>query len=162
MSDLIEEYRAKEHIDVNNLSEELAHQAEIFDAVADQYAKAIATRDDTDAEVKRIYAALAKEIRNSFDKLSDAKLDTEVLVRVEYVDTLKKAIDAKYQANRWFAVKEAFNQRASMLSKLVDLLKISYLGVTQIPQSTHETATFLEAKIAAQKARQERKEHLTE
>lgn len=154
MAELIDEYRAKEHIDVNNLGDELAHQAEIFDSVADQYAKAIANRDEAEAELKRVYAALAKDVRAGFDKISDAKTDTEILVRVEYVDAQQKAIDAKYQANRWFAVKESFNQRASMLSKLVDLLKISYLN----PSSINDVSA-LEAKAAGIKARQQAKEN---
>lgn len=154
MSELIDEYRAKENIDVNNLSEELAQQPVTFDAVADQYALAVANRDEAENEVKRVYAALSKEIRMQYEKLSDAKVDSEILVRVEYVDALKNAVSAKYEANRWFGVKESFHQRASMLTKLVDLqLKGTF---SNIPLRAQNNADYVEAKNAAMEARRNR------
>ncbi len=158
MTNLLEEYREKEHIDTNDLGEELINQVVLFDAVADKCARAIAAKDTAEAEVKRIYAALSKEIRSMFDKITEAKLDSEILVRVEYVEALKQAIDVKYQANRWITVKESFYQRASMLTKLVDYLRTTYQGMPS--PSTHETVTFLEAKTAGLRARQERNEQL--
>lgn len=112
-------------IDKNALDDCLMEQPEIYARVAEAVALAEAERDAAQLGLEELGAELDKQLRGEAAKgdkrLTDKALDQLLkdLPRVQAAH--RELLEAKKQAKLWRALEKAFEQRADMLKKLVDL-----------------------------------------
>ena len=113
-------------IDKNALDECLMEQPQIYAQVADSVANAEADRDSLQLTFDETWAELDKTVRSrplqeAEKRLTDKAIEQQ-LRTLPKIKALSLGLqDAKREAKLWRALEKAFEQRADMLKKLVDL-----------------------------------------
>lgn len=131
---LRDQYRGFLSIDKLALDECLMEQAEIYSKVAEAVATAEAERDAAQLEFEELQADLDQAVRKKAadkkERLTDATV-RQLLPTMPKVQALSRnLLDKKREAKLWRALEKAFEQRADMLKKLVDLHLRSTYGYT--------------------------------
>jgi hypothetical protein len=113
-------------IDKNNLDNELVGQAEIYATIGLKVAEAVSERDHLKEQVEIIFADIAREFRESAEKVTEGKVQEHVQLHPKYNAVKKDYLDAKKAAEEWMAIRDAFGQRVSMLKELCGLYSSEY------------------------------------
>jgi hypothetical protein len=117
-------------IEKNDLDNAILTQPEIFYQVASAFVEA---RDQMDAikdEVDLVDSRLALEFRElaerKQEKLTEARVASMVITDQDHIDVVARYRAAKLQAEKLGALRDAFNQRSSMLRELTSLYVSEY------------------------------------
>lgn len=122
-------------IDPDDLDTCLVDQPGYFYHVAEQVAHANARRDTIKLELEEKTADLDKEVRknalNAEEKVTEGGIQNRLRTMPAIQTLQRKYLDAKTEADRWAALKEAYQQRSFMLRELVALQLANFhnLGV---------------------------------
>src|ERR1700719_230785 len=122
-----EDLRNKLKIDKFLLDDELVNQPTLLCDITDAYAEAIAIRDTLKEALKTTDALLDAEVRQRKDiKVTDAVAMNLVQAHPEHAKAAKAAGDAKLQADKINAIKEAVVDRGFALKTLAELAMANY------------------------------------
>lgn len=123
------ELRQALEIRIEDLDECLMGQAELFLQAAEAYAVAVSERDALKMKLEEEEAAASEGLRveharrNSLEKakgerLTDTAVSQKVMLKPEIADLQERVLKAKATAEKWLAMKEAYQQRSFMLREL--------------------------------------------
>jgi len=123
-------------INQNNLEEELVNQPFLYMQYAEKYAKHIQKRDYIEEFIRVLKAQLFSEAKDDWKSIWGHKpTETEIKCWIDTNERLCKAkedlIQAEYNVNMYSSILQAFVQRKSILSSLVQM-KIS--GIYSTPK----------------------------
>lgn len=123
--DLRDELKAYLAIDKDALDECLMQQPEVYSKVAEALAIAESERDATKLELEERSAEVDRQVRaaaeRAEEKVTEAAIKGRVSLDVEIKRLNRELLDFASEAKLWRALESAFEQRADMLKKLVDL-----------------------------------------
>lgn len=112
-------------IDKLALDECLMEQPEIYDQVAEAVATAEAERDAAQLRFDELVAEFDQAQREKASKgekrITDKAIEKQILVLPKVQKQQLELLEKKKEAKLWRALEKAFEQRADMLKKLVDL-----------------------------------------
>jgi len=142
----IEEYQDLLKIDKHSLDMELVEQAEIYNQTAQEYANAVSVRDAAYQTMKETYSECYTIIRKEADedgrKVTEAILDNEIKVNENYTNTVDEWLKAKEEADNMQALKDSFEQRSRMLTRLVDLYISGYFMHSGVSSSNNDSENY--------------------
>jgi len=150
----IDEFRDYLQIDKLNLDEDVIHQPALFYEVSEACAEAIAFRDAMAEDLAIIDAKLDREARQ---KLSDPK-EAEVKAFIKTAKKHEAAFDAylqaKEEAEKFTALKDAFKTRGQALKIMADLYASNYFEDAALKTSANEDRVVYQqqrARLAAKR-----------
>lgn len=141
----------KQHlaIDKSMLDDEVVRQPSLFYAVSEVLTDAIASRDGAKEELAAVDAKMDGVWRNKLSKIHDKVTEKMVQNWVQNSYEHEKAFDAyleaKTNADKLLALKEAFQQRSYMLRDLVSLYSANYYEVSSIKPTKATEASHYNA-----------------
>lgn len=167
---LIAEFRDLLLIDKNRLDEHLQEQAEIFYRIADALAQAQSVRDKAKEDISITDAQLNLQFRKDLEeegtKVTDAKINAMVQDDDEHHAAFNEYMDAKEQADKLSAMREAWMQRSYMLRELVGLFISGYFADQTLkggsPEAREMKATADRAEIHRKRKQTSGKERVGE
>jgi hypothetical protein len=158
----LEGLRRQLSIDDDDLDRALIEQPDLYYHVAAQYVEAVAERDAAKLDLEQAQAELDGQFRRQAveqeAKITDAAVQRKI-VSTPRVQTLERDyLKCRGDADKWLALKEAFQQRSFMLRELVSI-RIAHLGNLTIEKGVRGAQRDLaEAhREAAGRMRQERR-----
>jgi len=112
-------------IDRGDLDGCLTEQPETYYHVSQEFASAVAERDQTKLELEELQASLGQELRaialREEEKLTETGLQQKLTAHPKIQDLQRVLLQKRKDADRWQALKESFSQRSFMLRELVAL-----------------------------------------
>lgn len=134
----VEQLKSSLAIDEDALDDCLMEQPDLYYHVAEGFAMAVARRDQAKLQLEETTAELDGQYRQQAlaaeEKLTEAAL-TRKLTATPRLQILERGLlDLKAEADRWQALKEAFQQRSFMLRELVQMM-VSRLGNLSLERS---------------------------
>jgi hypothetical protein len=124
--------RSKVQIDRHKLDNCIEEQPQSFLEVADQYAYAKDAHDSAKDALTQTDARLASEIRRACETASERAtkdlVDDRVVQHKEHKAAVEAVNRARLQMDLWGGLKEAMQQRKSMLSEMVSLYLAAYFS----------------------------------
>lgn len=121
------------------LDDEVIRQPMLFYEVSDQLTDALAERDAAKEELAVVDAELdnswRKKLAKVKDRVTDKVVQSCVLTSPEHEKAFQTYLHAKTKADRFLALKEAFQQRSFMLRDLVALYSANYYETTSLKPS---------------------------
>ena len=158
--DEIAEYEDRLRIDRNALDDAVAEQADIYYRVARAYSEASDLAEAAKAGLDIADSAKATALREDAErtnaKLTEGRLSEQVLTSQEHAKALANHQDRRATAKRLNDLREAYQQRAEALKRMVDLYIGQYFTVSAIRVSvsrqTTATADTGRAAMAAARA----------
>lgn len=119
-------------IDENALDQELIRRPELFYAAAVGLAEANLERDKIKVDLELVYAELDVQFRASAEdageKITEARLSQQITNTPRMRELKKQYATVKYEAERWQAIKEGFQQKGYDLKTLADLYTANYFS----------------------------------
>lgn len=116
--------------DKNHMDDALIEQPDLFYRVSREYASAISERDGLKLEIAELAAELDKSIREEAarmqTKTTETGIQNEIASTPKMADMKRKYAGVAHQADRWLALKEAYQQRAYALKDLAGLWVAGY------------------------------------
>jgi small-conductance mechanosensitive channel len=140
-------------VDKHNLDLELCQQSVKFDQAGQEYAKALAKKDNAkfalnslDNQIKTLYASTSIRIRNQLKATGEKSTEEMIrcmiitdpeIIKLEEQRLLAELeyIDTTYWANRWESVKDAYNGRGPNLREVGALLMAGYYQVDSVKRN---------------------------
>lgn len=122
-------------IDKYALDEELIRQPSLFFDVSEAYVEALALRDTKKEELATVDAELDAEVRLGNEKITEAKVKSLVQAHPKHEEAFISFNEAKLQADRLGALKEAFSTRAYLLRDLVQLYTVGYFQDASVKET---------------------------
>lgn len=149
-------------IERDDLDTCLMDQPDLYYHVADALVTAIAKRDAAKLDLEQVTATLDADLRQKAaeaeEKITEASLQRKLatLPRIQALE--KHLLHLRAEADRWQALKEAFQQRSFMLRELVAMLiaRLGNLSLDRSVQSSHRDLADAN-HAAAGRMRQERR-----
>lgn len=128
--DALQKARKRMRIDKNDLDYAVSDQPVLFSDVADRAAEAVSIRDAASAAVEDVEARLGRAIRRKRreEKITEKLIGELIKKEREYVDAFEFYLMTKERANRWNALKAAFEQRKDMLKVMGQLYAANYFS----------------------------------
>lgn len=133
--DTLKQLESKLVIDEHALEIALREHPDLFYKVASELALAISNRDEAKQELDQIEAKVDSELRRAA-QISEQKITETSILSNKNID--KRVISAndlflekRFDAAKWAALKEAYEQRSYALSKLVDLFLANYYSTNE-------------------------------
>ena len=152
MTYTIKQLEDKLRIDEHALEVSLREHPELFYKVATELALAISNRDEAKQDLEEVEALVDMEIRKDASavggKTTEKEIDSLKKADERVITASDKFMEERYNAAKWSALKEAYEQKSYALYNLTELYISNYY-------SSNENAgkvTVREAK--AQKARE--------
>jgi hypothetical protein len=129
-------------IDQHDLEGERRTQHDKFYSVSSQLALTISRRDAAKKHAKEIEAQLAEDIRGGWDqeangRLTDTACAAKVLLHPDMIDATEELLAAEAAVGRWFALKDAYEQRNTALEGLIRLHLSQYYGEARLDRASH-------------------------
>lgn len=122
------DYEKDLEIDPENLDVEWVEQPSLYMMYAKAFSDACKTRDFA-KERRDIYKAkFADSLRKTQDKISEARIESEVSKDKEYLDLQKKRLNAEYEVSLLQGALYALDHKKRALEKLVDLSNREYFS----------------------------------
>ena len=117
-------------IDQHALDIALREHPDLFYQVASELALAISNRDEAKQDLDQIEAQVDSELRRaaaiSEDKVTEKAIESNKNTDKRVIAANDKFLEERYNAAKWTALKDAYEQRSYALSKLVDLFLANY------------------------------------
>lgn len=149
-------------IDTDDLDGSLVEQPDLYYHVAEQFALAVANRDTSKLELEEAQAELDEQYRKKAleddVKITEAALSKKLIATPRIQELERALLATRAEADKWQALKEAFQQRSFMLRELVSI-RISNLNNLSLERGVNRShADLADANhSAAGRLRQERK-----
>jgi len=122
-------------IDQHSLDVALREHPALFYEVATELALAISNRDESKQDLEQIEAKVDMDLRADAAKIgaktTEKEIESNKKVDKEVVSANEKFLAERYNAAKWTALREAYEQRSYALSKLVDLYLANYYSDQQ-------------------------------
>jgi hypothetical protein len=138
----LEEFRGYLKIDRNKLDRELVQQPRLFEQVGESMAEAIGERDTLKEQLATIDANLDIEYRRTFIeskvKFTEPTVAAAVQTDPRHMKAAKAYLESKANAEKVWALRDAFTQRASMLEYLCKLTLSSYYQPDSVKDSARD------------------------
>lgn len=132
MPELFEELKAGLRFSKNDLDSALIEQPVLFHRVSEEFAKAVSRRDEARNEREAVRARLDAVIRRQYAKdsakLTEAQLTAMIQGEEDFIEAQDNYSKLGHAADRWQALKEAFQQRSYVLKDMVQLYSANYYG----------------------------------
>lgn len=126
MKDLIKEFEQYLEVDEDNIDREIARMPSLFFTVSDHYVDACKKRDKLRNKREVIAARMTNDIRSDYTddkiKFTETSLQQKVIASAKYTRAHREYLIAKYEAERWDALRQAMLQKSFALKSTVDLL----------------------------------------
>ncbi len=124
----LEWYQDKLIIDRDSLDDELEKQPQIFYTVSEAFARALDEREAAKEAHDAAFAKACENAREAFEgkKPTEAYIKQTAMLDEQVQECLEEFNEAKTEAKRWEAMKEAWQQRSFMLGKMCDLYAANY------------------------------------
>jgi hypothetical protein len=157
--------RAQLQIDKDDLDTCLVEQPDLYYHVAEAYVMAVAKRDEAKLNMEQVTAELDKQFRQAAaeaeEKLTEAALSRKLTASPRMQTLEKDYLLYRVEADKWQALKEAFQQRSFMLRELVAVYvrRMGDLSLDREVKGTRQTLVDAQADKnheAASRARRER------
>lgn len=152
----LDNYRELLKIDKQSLDEELVRHPVLFDEVSQEYVLAVSLQDQAKEAIRPQDAGIDLEVREEAKKNKEKITEAEILALVQssrdHTHVVQSYLEAKFKAEGWGALKEAFHRRGYMLRDLVSLYISGYFSERSI--SVGEDAS----DIISRKARDKNKD----
>lgn len=147
----LEALQSQLQIDKDDLDTCLVEQPDLYYHVAEHFVSAVARRDEVKLSIEQVTAELGEQMRKAA-AARDEKL-TEAAITRKLADTPRlQEMEAQYlhlrlEADKWQALKEAFQQRSFMLRELVAIFirRMGDLSLGQADQSAHRDLVGVKA-----------------
>lgn len=112
-------------IERDALSECLIEQPQLYYDVASGHAESVARRDALKLDSEEAQAEVDKRIRADAvakdTKLTEAAIQQQLKLDAKVTELAHRSLQAREEADRWAALREAYQQRSFMLRELVAL-----------------------------------------
>lgn len=113
-------------INKNALDDCLMEQPDLYYHVAEGYTLAVAARDAAKLDLEQTMAEKAEEIRERAlrddEKITETAITRKLATDPEVAGLEEHLLELRGTADKWQALKEAFQQRSFMLRELVQML----------------------------------------
>ena len=133
--------RLKLSIDKDDLDEALVEQPDLYYHVADAYVTAVAERDAAKLDLEQATAELDKQFREAAaaaeEKMTETSLQRKIATTPRIMTLERDMLRYRVDADRWQALKEAFQQRSFMLRELVAMY-VRRLGDLTIERGSND------------------------
>lgn len=152
-------------IDKHNLDECWVEQPDIFWRVADQLAKANNARDKAKLERDRVITEVGAELREDHEaavaragkgRVNETQLAREIEQDDRVVDARNEYQRLVYQAERWLALKESYQQRSYALKDLSNLHLAQYYQTNSGGDRRDEAANSVRRQAGEQRRQRDR------
>jgi outer membrane protein assembly factor BamA len=114
------------------LDDELISQSHIYGHVGVLFAMASARRDKKKNDLEVLEASLNRDIRDQLttdgEKVTDDKVKAMIKLEQTHQRAMSEYLDARFLADKFEAIKEAYKQRAYMLREVATLRATDYFG----------------------------------
>jgi hypothetical protein len=141
VANTLESLRSKLSIDKDDLDNALVEQPDLYYHVADAYVTAVADRDAAKLDLEQATADLDKQFRGAAaaaeEKLTETSLQRKIATTPRIQNMEKDLLYLRADADRWQALKEAFQQRSFMLRELVAMY-VRRLGDLTIERGSND------------------------
>jgi hypothetical protein len=141
--------RSKLGIDEHSLDMALREHPDLFYEVASQLALAVSNRDEAKLDLEEVEAEVDKELRRAAaindDRTTEKEIESNKKIDKRVKIANDKLVKEKYNAAKWTALKDAYEQRSYALSKLVDLYLANYYS--QNPEKSSGNAKYRDAQV---------------
>jgi hypothetical protein len=131
-TDTLVEFRSYLKIDKNSLTEAMAEQADLFFRVGEECALAVSRRDEAKEALSTVDAELGQELRNgkkTEDRVTEGAIKDKIQTNPRHLRAFEAHTEAKKQAERLVALRDAFQERGRMLRDLGQLYAAGYFTV---------------------------------
>jgi hypothetical protein len=123
----LDEYKEYLLINKNDLDSALVEQSTLYYRIGEAYAAVISYRDLEKSRLEEVRAEIDQMIRaESSIKLTETQVANRILSHDHYIDAQERLASWKLLADKWVALRDAFNQRAYALRDLVSLYSMGY------------------------------------
>lgn len=133
-------------IDKDDLDSALIEQPDLYYHVADAFVTAVAERDAAKLNMEQAIAELDKQFREAAaaaeEKVTETSLQRKIATTPRIQTLEKDLLRYRVDADRWQALKEAFQQRSFMLRELVSMY-VRRLGDLTIERGSHDSRSAL-------------------
>jgi len=147
-------------IDKSVLDDEVIRQPVLFYAISEAMTDAIAVRDAAKEDLATTDAELDKVVRMQMaglEKYTEAMVKNAVQIHPRHKKAFNAYLDAKSDADKLEALKDAFKQRSYMLRDLVSLYSANYFEDASIkPSAAVEASHYHSNRDRMAKARANR------
>lgn len=144
--------------DKNHMDDALIEQPDLFYHVSREYASAISERDGLKLEIGELGAELDKSIRDGAIRAQEKTTETGIQKQIDttpaMIDLRRRHLGAAHQADRWLALKEAYQQRAYALKDLAGLWVAGYFTSSSAGAARSEATTRQADEIRRERSRQ--------
>lgn len=156
----IEKIATQLDIDKENLDEGIARLPALYFYYGEKWAHAIQLRDAAKVHADEVYAIREKAIRlrlsKSEEKVTEAMVKSEVERDERYREAFNEYLECKRRADTLTIVKEAFEQKASMMKALVSYISTQNYNTGSIAMPVDDSAMRKPMKkLIAESARKE-------
>ena len=151
------EFRKYLLIDKLALDTEIVRQPSLFFEVSEAFAEAVALRDAAKEELANVDADLDSKARKGKEKITEGQVKSFINASEDHTDCVATWLDAKKEADRLGALKEAFHQRSYMLRDLVSLHNANYFEETSVRSNASQDSLVYNARRARLSAARESK-----
>ena len=134
----IAELRTYLQIDKLALDDEVVRQPSLFYEVSEAYAEAAAERDMLKEHLAGIDAELDKRFRKEGEKATEGKIKAQIQSYKAHQEAFDEWLEAKKQADKLQALKDAFQQRSYMLRDLVSLHNANYFEESSLKTTANQ------------------------
>lgn len=154
---------AKESLQINRnrLDSMCSEHPQSFFNVSEALAKAIDLRDTLKDELGKVSARLSKDIRQEFvlngEKITEVRLEQEVLLRREYTSSFEDYMEAKLNADYWQGMRDSFMQRGRMLQEVCQLHLAGYFSEIAVKTPEIEKVSYDGARKRINMERQKKR-----
>ncbi len=134
-SDVLEEFRTYLLIDKDNLTEVMASQADLFFRVGEECAIAISVRDEAKERIATVDAEIGQHLRLTNSKkpegkVTEAGIKDQIQINSQHQQAFGEYADAKKRAERFIALRDAFQERGRALRDLGQLYAAGYFSIS--------------------------------
>lgn len=130
-------------IDKDNLDENIARLPATYFYYGEKWTKAVMVKDAAKVHVDEVYSEREKIIRVKLakkeDKVTEAMVRAEVQNDLQYREAYDEYLDAKQKCDLLAIVKEAFEQKASMMKAMVSYMTTQYNNTGSISGEVPKT-----------------------
>lgn len=141
----LEEAKKLLRIDKNSLDTMCVQHPELFFEVSDMCTYAIAYRDKTKEDMDQMWSTVATKLRKA-EKITDKAVQELVSIDPAYIKAKNEFLDAKHEAERWSALKDAFMQRSGMIRSLCDLFVTGHYNIATVQSTKPRMAGYKQTR----------------
>lgn len=151
----IDEFRKYLEIDGASLDDEVRRHASLLFKISEAMVEAIAKRDYFKEHLASMDAKIDQDLRASFEedgvKYTESQIKSLILIDKTRCAINAKLLEAKAEADKLIALKDAFHSRGYMIRDLVSLYVANYYedsSVRTTPQTDETVYKLRRARLA--------------